>query len=174
MAVFTALGALGSDSLSLSHTLLLLTYASLAYLALSWFITSIYNLYFHPLRHFPGPKLWLLFPITRQIDSVLGRREHKNLAYHETYGPVVRASPDMLTFTSADAWRDIYGPRGAAELPKFFGRAGPSTSIIDARDPQTHGRFRRAMLPAFPPTMETSNTMYCDSNNCNVLRAAFA
>jgi len=56
-----------------------------------------------------------------------------------------------LIFTTAAAWKDIYG-HGHPELPKNFprrfrGKAGAS-NIINS-NASDHFRFRRAMLPAF-------------------------
>ena len=73
--------------------------------------------------------------------------------FHNRYGPRVRIAPNELTFTSGQAWKDIYA-HGHAELPKYFppgsgkGEDGQPSEIISssARD---HFRLRRAMLPAF-------------------------
>lgn len=111
---------------------------------------AIHNLYFHALSKVPGPKLWVAFPIIKDIAQLRGRLDFKIKEYHEKYGPVVRISADALSFTSAGAWKDIYG-HGHAELPKYmpeFYAKLVTTNIINA-DARDHFRFRRAMLPAF-------------------------
>ncbi|KAI9789482.1 MAG: hypothetical protein M1816_006024 [Peltula sp. TS41687] len=69
---------------------------------------AIYNRYFHPLRHFPGPfwasvsdfyKLWLLH--TKQSHTL-------SLKYHEQYGPVVRAAPNLLAVNDPKLLPTIY------------------------------------------------------------------
>jgi hypothetical protein len=78
--------------------------------------TIIYNLFFHPLRKFPGPLLerasgipWAL----RQIAGVQARHTQK---LHERYGPVVRIGPKHLSFTDPKAWKDIYGHRVGGDI----------------------------------------------------------
>jgi cytochrome b subunit of formate dehydrogenase len=60
----------------------------------SWllYITSIviYNLYFHPLSKVPGPRLWIIIPILRQIAGVRGLLDIRMREFHEYYGDVVR------------------------------------------------------------------------------------
>lgn len=111
---------------------------------------AFYNLYLHPLSKYPGPRLWIAFPITKSLAQLKGRLDFEIRKHHERYGPVVRLGPNELSFTTAAAWKDIYG-HGHAELPKYFpsgiGKDGGST-IINS-DPKDHFRFRRAMLPAF-------------------------
>jgi cytochrome P450 len=141
------LSQIGIDSTS--QVVWVLVYGFVSYIVFKWIWISIYNLYFHPLSKFPGPKLWLLFPITRQIDSVRGVRERKSLRYHEKYGNVVRCGPSQLTFNSPEAWKDIYG-HGHPELPKENHVNNPKvTSVINARSSADHFRHRRALLPAF-------------------------
>ncbi|KAL7930726.1 cytochrome P450 [Trichoderma chlorosporum] len=67
----------------------------------------IYNVWFHPLRKYPGPRLWAAtrIPYTRMIFS--GTSHRKILELHQTYGDVVRISPDELSYSSAAAWNDI-------------------------------------------------------------------
>ena len=111
---------------------------------------AVYNLYFHPLRKLPGPKLWIAFPVLRNVAQMRGQLDFQIRELHETYGDVVRMGANFVSFTSPEAWKDIYG-HGHAELPKFFPKGTgiedePKIISANARD---HFRFRRAMLPAF-------------------------
>ena len=72
---------------------------------------GIYNRYFHPLRNFPGPfwgsisdfyKLWILH--TKQAHTL-------GLKYHERYGPVVRAAPNLLAVNDPLLLPQIYHRR---------------------------------------------------------------
>lgn len=72
---------------------------------------AIYNRFFHPLRHFPGPfwasvsdffKLWLIH--TKQSHTL-------GLKYHEKYGPVVRAAPNLLAVNDPKLLPTIYHRR---------------------------------------------------------------
>jgi cytochrome P450 len=76
---------------------------------------------------------------------------------HEKYGPVVRISPNHLSYTDARAWKDIYGHRlgshgEMSEMPKTIAFSRPiadvPTSIINA-DREEHQRFRRALSNGF-------------------------
>ncbi|KAH6879893.1 isotrichodermin C-15 hydroxylase [Thelonectria olida] len=82
---------------------------------------AIYNIWFHPLRKYPGP-WWLAasrIPYTISVLRGTAIREVKEL--HEKYGHVVRINPDTLSFTSSQAWPDIYGPKrpgGRGNIPR--------------------------------------------------------
>jgi cytochrome P450 len=76
---------------------------------------------------------------------------------HDRYGPVVRISPDELSFADPQAWRDIYG-RGSKEgkgsnPPKHWLRYGRSvngaSSLLNTQDPAEHARSRKIFTPAF-------------------------
>ncbi|UNI15681.1 hypothetical protein JDV02_002192 [Purpureocillium takamizusanense] len=75
---------------------------------------------------------------------------------HEKYGPVVRYAPNEVSFSTAQAWRDIYGPRGKAHQrfikSEFYdgGRfASEAPSIITERDPDKHAVWRKQLSTAF-------------------------
>lgn len=74
----------------------------------------MYNIYFHPLAGFPGPKLYAGSNLPKMIQQVRGNVHGKMLELHQKYGPVVRLAPDELTYTSATALREIYGNRGGS------------------------------------------------------------
>ncbi|KAI1323877.1 putative cytochrome P450 [Xylariaceae sp. FL0255] len=118
----------------------------------------IYNLYFHPLRNFPGP-FWarasLLWRIARSTDGKFHR--HIELC-HRKYGDVFRVSPNELSFCHPEAWTEIYGPnnKGVAKIPKAefydaFGASFTVQSLGTERDPvlalQKRSLFTSALTP---------------------------
>ncbi|KAE8143175.1 cytochrome P450 [Aspergillus pseudotamarii] len=114
----------------------------------------IYRIYFHPLSHFPGPKLAALsnYPYSRSYLS--GRQPWDLLALHQRYGPAVRVSPTEVSFSSAQSWIDIYAPRKGAEFiksPFYDGGnfADKAHSIVSERDPVKHARMRKFLARAF-------------------------
>jgi cytochrome P450 len=128
------------------HLSLLCLVASVLY-AIYIVCYAIYNLYFHPLHGFPGQKLWIAFPILRHIAAIRGRFDERTRVLHEMHGPVVRTSPDELSFITAQAWKDIYG-HGHIQFPKWIAMPNREASIISAND-SNHARFRKALSHAF-------------------------
>ncbi|OAG02707.1 cytochrome P450 [Paraphaeosphaeria sporulosa] len=109
---------------------------------------AVYNVYFHPLRKYPGPKLWAAFEVTRTIARVRGRLDFAIVEEHRKHGEVVRVGVDELSFIHPSAWKDIYG-HGHAELPKYFPPKTINPNQIIAAKSGDHFRMRRAFLPAF-------------------------
>ncbi|KAK3342210.1 putative cytochrome P450 [Lasiosphaeria hispida] len=93
-----------------SHMWLYLCTA-LAIVTVYFATTIIYNLYFHPLHSFPGPLAHRASPIPYILRIVSGKAAFHTHELHEKYGPIVRLSPNHLSFTDVHAWRDIYGHR---------------------------------------------------------------
>ncbi|KAH9059880.1 putative P450 monooxygenase [Lactarius vividus] len=73
----------------------------------------VYNLYFHPLSHFPGPKLaacsrlWLAYREIIKKESLSDLR----VELHRQYGEIVRLAPNELHFSNPAAYNDIYNHR---------------------------------------------------------------
>ncbi|KAI1428035.1 isotrichodermin C-15 hydroxylase [Xylaria sp. FL1777] len=119
--------------------------------------TIIYNIFFHPLRKFPGPLLQGASTLPWAIQHTAGLQAFNTQKLHDKYGPVVRIGPNHLSFTDVKAWKDIYGHRigtgaNAGELTKsdLFVNSIPGlpTNIITA-DREEHSRFRRALSNGF-------------------------
>ncbi|KAI1433358.1 cytochrome P450 [Xylaria sp. CBS 124048] len=115
---------------------------------------AIYNVFFHPLRKYPGPLSHQLSAIPRSVHQIYGRLPFHIDQLHKKYGPVVRLAPDELVFSSAQAWNDIYGHRkaGAPELVKYekfyrLYKHNPQ-SILNA-DKQAHSILRRRLANGF-------------------------
>ncbi|KAH8597622.1 cytochrome P450 ClCP1 [Bisporella sp. PMI_857] len=127
---------------------------SLAVILASCASYLVYNLYFHPLRGFPGP-FWSAathFPYLYSLIS--GRISFDVLELHELYGNVVRIRPNELSYNNANAWKDIYGKAGYPGLekdPVFFGAQNPPSGIssILTIDNNNHPRMRRLLNHAF-------------------------
>ncbi|KAK5074111.1 hypothetical protein LTR64_006745 [Lithohypha guttulata] len=111
---------------------------------------AIYNIYFHPLASFPGPKLWIAFPVLRRIFAATGNLDRELIKFHQRFGEVVRFTDDSLSFTTAQAWKDIYGyGHGSKQWPKEeFRPPGSVNNILFCNDVE-HARFRKALAPAF-------------------------
>ncbi|KAI4155761.1 MAG: hypothetical protein LQ340_000781 [Diploschistes diacapsis] len=78
-----------------------------------------------------------------------GKLDYKLRDLHEQYGDVVRSAPQILSFTAASAWKDIYG-YGHRELPKGIVQgSGFDEDQLIAAPGASHARMRRAMGPAF-------------------------
>jgi hypothetical protein len=61
--------------------------------------TATYNLFFHPLRKFPGPLLWRASSYPRRISLLSGGYHLKALEFHLKYGDAVRVSPSAISYT---------------------------------------------------------------------------
>lgn len=68
--------------------------------------------------------------------------------FHERYGEVVRFSPEMASFITAQAWKDIYG-YGHKQLPKRVFSVTDQPPDIIVADDADHTRFRKALSHAF-------------------------
>ncbi|KAI5919545.1 averantin oxidoreductase [Camillea tinctor] len=82
-----------------------------------WFI---YNLYFHPLAKYPGPRLAGATPWWIALTYARGTTSADLLKVHNKYGPVVRTSPNELSYINPPQWKEIYGhrPPGQEEFAK--------------------------------------------------------
>lgn len=151
------------------------TPSSLSMLALSCLVfylswTCIYNLYFHPLRRYPGPllarctRLWYVWYFVR------GRYHLATQRAHETYGDVVRVAPDELSYTAAPAWKVIYGQRpGKEEMSKdttLYNNILSTDSLVSALPRERHAFLRKLLAHSFSATalreQESTVEAYCD------------
>jgi hypothetical protein len=80
------------------------------------FSVVIYNVYFHPLRNFPGPVSWAATRIPWAINIFSGTLYLSQDELHKRYGNIVRIAPDELSFINPQAWKDIYTVRNGKEL----------------------------------------------------------
>ncbi|KAK1517728.1 BCL4p [Colletotrichum costaricense] len=121
---------------------------------------STYNAYFHKLAAFPGPLLGRCSLIWRIFHSQTGRLHYAIQEQHRKHGPVVRISPNELSFASVESWKAIYGHRAAGAAPviksefyDIYGAGFKSLCIGSERDPHKHGQMRKMLSAAFSTKM---------------------
>ncbi|KAL7952092.1 cytochrome P450 [Trichoderma barbatum] len=111
----------------------------------------VYNVWFHPLRRYPGPRLWAATRIPYTRMALSGMAHRKILELHETYGDIVRIAPDELSYSTGTAWNEVMGhrKRGQGENGKdpVFWKA-QQHSVISA-DRENHARMRRTLAHGF-------------------------
>ncbi|KAF9733474.1 hypothetical protein PMIN06_012219 [Paraphaeosphaeria minitans] len=132
--------------------------AFLSIVALYSIYTCIYNLYFHPLAHVPGPFWARATPVPYIIGIKYGTLASWINDIHQEYGDVVRVKPSECSFISGEtAWPDIYGFRtgknkGGETYQKDLTWYPPAVegqrSMLTADDPN-HSRMRKNWSHAF-------------------------
>lgn len=118
---------------------------------------ALYNVYFHPLRKFPGPIICRATGFYRHFKFLSGELPFVIKSLHDCYGPVVRIAPNELSFISPQAWKDIYLPladsKGPGEMVKydgFYRFTGPKApDTILTLNMTDHAQLRRQIGPAF-------------------------
>lgn len=90
----------------------------------------------------------------RHVAAMRGELDWSLKSFHEKYGDVVRFSPEELSFTDEQAWRDIYGHKSVPLVkdPLVYnsvklGSSG-ATSIFNA-DQYSHPKIRKQLAHAF-------------------------
>jgi hypothetical protein len=132
---------------------------------------AIYNLYFHPLSHCPGPFLSKISKLPNFYHAIKGDRHIWIWQNHQVYGssqfnPYTNSSeetnlrnigdkfrvhPNQVLFLSPQAFRDIYGSKANVRRAKSYEgwnitREGSTITTID---PHGHARKRKILSQAF-------------------------
>ncbi|KAF7857990.1 hypothetical protein EAF04_009346 [Stromatinia cepivora] len=122
----------------------------------------IYNVFFHPLKSFPGPKLWAASRIPMTYFKLRGDLPYRIKKLHDQYGDAVRVAPNFLDYNSSTAWEDIYGfvkDNQRKNFPKDLKERGAlknqPRNILTA-DEEDHRRLRRLQSHVFSDKALTS------------------
>ncbi|KAK3358480.1 cytochrome P450 ClCP1 [Lasiosphaeria ovina] len=135
-----------------------LAYGVLALIGATTLFNIVYNIFFHPLRSFPGPFWHRASRLPFAWDAIRGNNARHMYDMHQKYGRVVRVGPNHLSFTDAQSWKDIYGHRTGAQHSQtpehakstvfYRSIANVAKHIINA-DRSEHTLLRRAMSHGF-------------------------
>jgi hypothetical protein len=116
------------------------------------FASSIYDAYFGPLSKFPGPKINAISILPFFFTTYLGRDNIDLPALHAKYGPVVRTSPDHLSYANGAAgFKEIYGfaKKGIYKERRFYSKPFNKVDSIITADDAGHSRQRKIVSNAF-------------------------
>ncbi|KAH8719485.1 cytochrome P450 monooxygenase-like protein [Phaeosphaeriaceae sp. PMI808] len=123
-----------------------------------FFYTVVYNIFFHPLKHIPGPLVARSCPLPYAIYARSGLMVDWVKKQHDKYGDAVRLAPNELSFISGEtAWQDIYGFRTGkhrdtgAYLKDRSWYSKPLNGVYSllASNEADHSRMRRNLSHAF-------------------------
>ncbi|KAI0483788.1 cytochrome P450 [Xylaria cf. heliscus] len=115
----------------------------------------VYRLYFHPLAKFPGPRLaaatgW--YETLHDLKIPGGQFMYRLNKLHQTYGPIVRLSPDEIHISDS-AWVDTLFASSAQGIRDKYvpaaSQAGTPKGVLGTAAHNTHRRRRAALSPLF-------------------------
>ncbi|KAH8424175.1 putative cytochrome P450 oxygenase [Aspergillus melleus] len=129
-------------------------YGELALLVLGVFLIfqSIYRLFFHPLRHIPGPKLAALSYFYEFYYNCVrgGKFLFEIERMHQIYGPIVRINPQEIHISDPSFYHEIYAS-SSRHRDKHAGTVaglGVPASLA-ATITHDHHRLRRSLLGSY-------------------------
>lgn len=126
---------------------------------------SLYNVFFHPLRNYPGPSLAKFSILWKLLGNLQGRKAHRIHEAHLQYGPVVRVAPNELSFSEPAAVKEIYSSSAFAKEERFYfaKRIFHENHLLSFRDNKAHRQrqkllqrgFSQASVLEFEPNMSS-------------------
>lgn len=118
---------------------------------------AIYNVFFHPLRNYPGPKLDAATRLVYVYHMVKGDSCRYLANLHERYGEIVRAGPNEISYMTVSANQTIFGRKTTEDMAfeknpaVYIQGSGTAQNILFASTAE-HPRFKKLMAPAFSET----------------------
>ncbi|OCK74119.1 cytochrome P450 [Lepidopterella palustris CBS 459.81] len=118
------------------------------------FVLGIYNVYFHPLSGYPGPKLYAATRLRWSLDVLSTKSAFKLDKLHKEYGDVVRFGPNELSYINPKVWKDIYATRSGeshSQMQKdpWHYQKHDKTPSLHVSGDADHTRMRRLISHAF-------------------------
>ncbi|KAF3402712.1 Trichodiene oxygenase [Talaromyces pinophilus] len=119
---------------------------------LSLILTAIYNIWFHPLAKFPGPKIAVIGPWYEAYYDIIkdGRYLWQIEKMHEKYGPIVRVNAHELHIKDVTYYSEVYSgsTRKVNKDAGSTGAFGVPTATAATVDHDLH-RARRGYITKY-------------------------
>lgn len=110
--------------------------------------SAIYSITLHPLADVPGPKICAITRIPYWLVALRGDDIEWMKSLHEQYGPVVRFGPTDLSYTAAQAWDDVHGPKVQEKAQEF------SVQPVNGKESIAHASAVMTMSRVFEPNAD--------------------
>ncbi|KAF7190245.1 Cytochrome P450 monooxygenase [Pseudocercospora fuligena] len=127
------------------------TFAVLCFLTYQIYLT-IYRLFFHPLRRFPGPKLAAATRLVEHYYQIVqgGQFPYAYRKWHDQYGPIIRINPDELHIRDSAWYETLYSSTRPVRKADYYAqRFDAEMTTAGAIDPATCKERRAALNPFF-------------------------
>lgn len=113
-----------------------------------------YHLFLNPLRRFSGPKLDAVSQLVWSYHLVKGDSAKYISKLHDEYGDIVRTASNELSFTTASAWKEIYGNKVGwdnvyEKNEVVYLQGNQENSNIFFAPSRHHAPVRKLLAPAF-------------------------
>ncbi|KAL3476861.1 cytochrome P450 [Aspergillus californicus] len=114
-----------------------------AYLVALFSSILIYRIFFHRLRHFPGPflasatKIWHVWKVRKSTNHFFLEQVYRE------YGDFVRTGPSEITVFHPDVFMAIDGPTSKCVKAEWYDLLHPSTGLVTTREKELHRDRRR-------------------------------
>ncbi|KAF2183530.1 cytochrome P450 [Zopfia rhizophila CBS 207.26] len=141
---------LGSYHTNLSPLVAVPVAAFAAYI-LYWIRLCIYRLHFHPLAHFPGPRLAAVTSWYEAYYEIVlqGQYSRKIGELHDVYGPILRVTPHELHIRDSRFFDEVYPKNLHVDKAGWDKRFGSEHSVMTTVNAAFHKRRRAALSPMF-------------------------
>lgn len=108
-----------------------------------------YRLYFHPLRHFQGPRSMRISKLGHAFRSRKLDNHHQIDRLYESFGDFVRTGPNELTIFRPEAYAALHGAQSKCTKSDRYDVLKPSHSMHSTRTKADHGKRKRVWDHAF-------------------------
>ncbi|KAF7556309.1 hypothetical protein G7Z17_g1508 [Cylindrodendrum hubeiense] len=120
-----------------------------------FFVDIVYNIFFHPLRHIPGPFLAKFSHAWRNHRYFRGSWHDDTLELHHRYGNVVRIAPGEVSFVDEHGLKSLYGHGKQVLKTKWYDSwivPNMTVSFFAATDVRVHRHLRSRVSGAYSMT----------------------
>ncbi|KAJ9640198.1 hypothetical protein H2204_003423 [Knufia peltigerae] len=109
------------------------------------------------LRKYPAPSVAAFTQLWQMYHNWHGQKFLAVDRVHKELGPVVRLGPSHLSFSSPQAFKDIYGHGASLRKDTFYdNQGGDNPNMAEASDKEVHRGKRRNLAHVFAPGQITS------------------
>lgn len=127
----------------------------------------IYRVFFHPLRHFPGPRSMAITKLAHVFRARKLDNHYQMDQLHRDFGDFVRTGPNELSIFTPQAYNVLHGSQSKCTKAAWYDVLKPNHTMHSTRDKAVHVRQKRVWDQAFsqkgqiPSSLHIKLSMRC-------------